>query len=129
MLTAELTNARDIIDLLNLQSEHSALETINKLEAAILSWKDRIAEQSSGKSPVRTSWSFMKDSLSEMDKMEILLNRAEALLQQLKIRYPNLPQTFLDVVKIQYGKVSMVYCICMLNGIKAWGHLEISILA
>lgn len=104
MLTAELTNARDIIDLLNLQSEHSALETINKLEAAILSWKDRIAEQSSGKSPVRTSWSFMKDSLSEMDKMEILLNRAEALLQQLKIRYPNLPQTFLDVVKIQYGK-------------------------
>lgn len=104
MLTAEATKARDIIDLLNLQSDHSALETINKLEAATLSWKQRIAEQSNGKSPVRTSWSFMKDSVSEMDKMEILLNRAEALLQQLKIRYPNLPQTFLDVIKIQYGK-------------------------
>lgn len=109
MITAESTKARDIIDLLNLQSDHSALETINKLEAAILAWKQRIVEQSNGKStPVRTSWSFVKDSLSEMDKMEILLNRAEALLQQLKIRYPNLPQTFLDVIKIQYGKVSIM---------------------
>lgn len=98
------------MDLLNLKSDHSVLETINKLEAAILAWKQRMAEQSSEKStPVRTSWSFMKDiSVSEMDKIEILLNRAEALLQQLKIRYPNLPQTFLDVTKIQYGKVSIM---------------------
>lgn len=110
MITAESTKARDIMDLLNLKSDHSVLETINKLEAAILAWKQRMAEQSSGKStPVRTSWSFMKDfSVSEMDKIEILLNRAEALLQQLKIRYPNLPRTFLDVTKIQYGKVSIM---------------------
>jgi hypothetical protein len=44
--------------------------------------------------------------MSEMDKMELLLDRAEALLHQLKIRYPNLPHTFLNVTKIQYGKVS-----------------------
>ena len=37
--------------------------------------------------------------------MELLLDRAETLVQLLKTRYPNLPQTFLDATKIQYGKV------------------------
>jgi len=44
--------------------------------------------------------------MSEMDKMKLLLDRAEALLHHLKIRYPNLPHTFLNVTIIQYGKVS-----------------------
>ena len=99
-----------MIDSLNLKSEQNALETINRLEAAVLAWKDRIAEQSSGKSPVRTSWSFIKDPISEMDKMKFLLDQAEALVRQLKTRYPNLAHTFLDVMKIQYGKVSSVKC-------------------
>ncbi|KAA8521053.1 hypothetical protein F0562_011794 [Nyssa sinensis] len=46
----------------------------------------------------------MKDPISELDKTESLLERAEALLQHLKTSYPNLPQTFLDVTKVQYGK-------------------------
>lgn len=95
-----------MLNSLNLKSEHSALESINKLEAAVFAWKEKITEQTSGKSPVRTSWSFIKDPMSEMDKMELLLDRAEALLHQLKTRYPNLPHSFLDVTKIQYGKVS-----------------------
>jgi hypothetical protein len=66
----------------------------------------KVTDHVSGKSPVRTSWSFIKDSMFEMDKMELLLDRAEALLHHLKIRYPNLPHTFLNVTKIQYGKVS-----------------------
>lgn len=97
-----------MVNSLNLKSEHNALEVINRLEAAVFSWKERITEQVSGKSPVRTSWSFIKDPLSEIDKVESLLDRAEVLLQQLKTRYPNLPQTFLDVTKIQYGKVSFI---------------------
>jgi hypothetical protein len=42
--------------------------------------------------------------MSEFDKMELLLDNAETLLQLLKIKYPNLPQTFLDAAKVQYGK-------------------------
>jgi hypothetical protein len=84
------------------------LETINKLEAVIFSLKERTIEQVSGKSPVRTSWSFVKGPMSEFDKMELLLDRAETLLQLLKIKYPNLPQTFLDAAKVQYGKVSFI---------------------
>lgn len=92
---------------LNLRSENSALDAINRLEAAIHAWKDKIEEHVSGngKSPARTSWSF-KDHVSELDKIELLINRAENLSREIIIRYPNLPQKFLDVLKIQYGKVS-----------------------
>lgn len=108
VLTAESSSGEDMLKSLNLKSEHNALETINKLEAGIFSWKERITEQLSGKSPVRTSWSFVKDPLSEVDKMELLLDRAETLLQLIKLGYPNLPQTFLDATKVQYGKVSFI---------------------
>ncbi|KAK7307391.1 hypothetical protein VNO77_40409 [Canavalia gladiata] len=105
VLTAESSSTEEMLKSLNLKSEHNALEIVNKLEAAIFSLKERIAEQVSGISLVRTSWSsFVKDPMLEVDKMELLLDRAETLLQLLKIRYPNLPQTFLDATKIQYGK-------------------------
>lgn len=106
VLTTESSCGEDILKSLNLKSEHMALETINKLEAVTFSLKERTTEQVTGKSPVRTSWSFVKGPLSEVDKIELLLDRAETLLQLLKIRYPNLPQTFLDAAKVQYGKVS-----------------------
>lgn len=97
------SSAEAMLQHLNLTSEHSVLEKINRLEAAVFIWKERFVEVN-GKSPVRTSWSFKKDPLLEMDKMNSLLDRAEALLQQLKIRYPNLPQTFLNAARIQYCK-------------------------
>ncbi|KAL3844381.1 hypothetical protein ACJIZ3_001784 [Penstemon smallii] len=104
ILTTELNSVEEMINCLNLKSEHGALDAINRIEAALYAWKEKIAEYASGKSPVRTSWSFAKDPLSELDKMESLMNQTEVLLQQLKNKYPNLPQTFLDATKIQYGK-------------------------
>ncbi|KAK4354816.1 hypothetical protein RND71_027010 [Anisodus tanguticus] len=103
ILTAESTSAEEMFNSLNLKSENGALEVVNRLEGAILAWKERMTDQASGKSLVRRSWSFVKDPTSEVDKLEVLLSQAEALLQQLKIKYPNLPQTFLNVTKIQYG--------------------------
>ncbi|KAE9614544.1 hypothetical protein Lal_00012308 [Lupinus albus] len=104
VLMVELSTGEEMLKYLNSKSEHSALETINRLEAATLSWKDRIIQEDNGKSPVRIPWSFMKDPMSGMDKMEILLDRAETILKLLKTRFPNLPQTFLDAAKVQYGK-------------------------
>ncbi|KAI8530881.1 hypothetical protein RHMOL_Rhmol11G0094300 [Rhododendron molle] len=104
ILSAESVSAEEMLNSLSLKSEHNALEAVNRLEAAVLAWKERIIEQACGKSPVRTSWSFIKDPISDLDKMEFLLDQAEALIQQLKTRYPNLAQTFLDVVKVKYGK-------------------------
>ncbi|OMO93722.1 Plant specific Rop nucleotide exchanger, PRONE [Corchorus olitorius] len=104
VLSLESSSVEEMFVSLNLKSEHNALEAINRLEAAAFAWKERIREEGSGKSPVRTSWSFIKDPMSEVDKMELLVERAEALLLQIKSRYPNLPQTFLDATKIQYGR-------------------------
>ncbi|KAM7277084.1 hypothetical protein ACFE04_018950 [Oxalis oulophora] len=105
VLTSESSSAEEMLNSLHLKTEHNALETINKLEAAMFVWKERISGQLSGKSPARTSWSsFIKDPLSEMDKMGVMFDRAEALKQKIKNRYQNLPQTFLDATKIQYGK-------------------------
>ncbi|XP_027348486.1 rop guanine nucleotide exchange factor 14-like [Abrus precatorius] len=104
VLMAESSSGEEMLEALNLKSEHSALEIINRLEAATFSWKERIVQENSNKSPVRTSWSFMKDPMSGMDKMELCLDRADTLIKLLKTRYPNLPQTFLDAAKVQYGK-------------------------
>lgn len=91
---------------LKLVTEHAALEVVNKLEAAIYAWKERITEQaSSGKSPARASWSLVKDSISEISRIELLINLAERLNDQIKSKFSNLPQSFLDAIKIQYGKV------------------------
>ncbi|CAO2820065.1 unnamed protein product [Amaranthus hypochondriacus] len=95
----------EIIDCLKLRSEHEALDTINKLEAAALAWKERNREQIKGiKTPVKPTWSFMKEPNTEMNKIDSMLFRIDALLGQLKMKYPCLPHSFINVTKIQYGK-------------------------
>ncbi|CAH8331330.1 unnamed protein product [Eruca vesicaria subsp. sativa] len=105
MLVAESATVDEVLVSLKLGTEHAALETVNKLESAIFAWKEKITEQTSNsKSPVRTPWSFGKDPLSDTGRNGLLLNRAEGLRDQIKSKYPNLPQSFLDATKIQYGK-------------------------
>jgi hypothetical protein len=58
-LFAESSSSDDILNSLNLKFEHCALEVINRLEAAIFTWKVKVIDHVSGKSPVRTSWSFI----------------------------------------------------------------------
>lgn len=109
ILTSESGPAENMLNQLNLKSDHDVLEAINRLEAAIFSLKEKYTEQSGNKSPVRTSWPFVKDPTAGIDKLKLLTDRAEVLLQLLKSKYPNHPQTFLDVSKIQYGKVYVLF--------------------
>ncbi|RWR89663.1 rop guanine nucleotide exchange factor 14 isoform X1 [Cinnamomum micranthum f. kanehirae] len=101
-ITMELRSVEEILHLLNLENEHDILETENRLEAATYAWKQRISNQVNGKSPARNSWPFVREL--ELDKIEAWCERAEALLQLLKIKNPSLPQTFLDATKVQYNK-------------------------
>ncbi|WZZ49287.1 hypothetical protein YC2023_049394 [Brassica napus] len=99
MLASESASVDEIFVSLRLRTEHAALETVNRLESAIYAWKEKIIEEtSSGK------WSLVRDSLSEISRIESLINKAERLNGQIKSKYSNLPQTFLDATKIQYGK-------------------------
>ncbi|KAG8072011.1 hypothetical protein GUJ93_ZPchr0006g45165 [Zizania palustris] len=83
--------------------EDLVLETMNQLEGAVFAWNQRILEEKNKKSTGRHSWNFMKDSSSELDKMSICIERVDTLMQLLKSRFPNLPPTFIDVVKVQYN--------------------------
>jgi hypothetical protein len=51
----------------------------------------------------------MRDKSSEVEKMSACIDRVETLVQLLKSRFPNLPPTFIDVVKVQYNEVSLAH--------------------
>nr|XP_034594605.1 probable LRR receptor-like serine/threonine-protein kinase At5g45780 [Setaria viridis] len=102
-ITTEYIPIEEIFVSLSLKTEHSVLETINRLEGAVFAWNQRILEEKSKKSPGRHSWNFMKDSSSELDKMSVRIERVDTLVQLLKSRFPNLPPTFIDVLKVQYN--------------------------
>lgn len=50
----------------------------------------------------------MKELMNDSDKRELLADRAEGLLHCLKQQFPGLPQTTLDMYKLQFNKVSPV---------------------
>ncbi|KAM0027539.1 putative PRONE domain, Rop guanine nucleotide exchange factor [Helianthus debilis subsp. tardiflorus] len=105
-----------ICDSLSLKSKNSAQDAINRLEAAIYAWRDKIEEHGKGKSPARTSWSC-KDRVAKLDKIELLISRAESLAQEIKIRYSDFPQKFLDVMKIRNGRLRKIlnsHIVCIL---------------
>lgn len=104
-IAAESIPVEEVLLSLNMESEHNVLEMINRLQGAIFAWKQRISDETMKKSPIRYPWSFVKDNRSEVDKMAVYMERAEALLHLLKIRFPDLPQSFIDVTKVQYNKV------------------------
>lgn len=53
-----------------------------------------------------SSWSGkVKGLVNDSERNEFLAQRAETLLQSLRIRFPGLPQTTLDMNKIQYNRV------------------------
>lgn len=55
---------------------------------------------------------MMKDLVIDSDKKELLAERAESLLLCLKQRFPGLPQTTLDMSKIQSNKVIQLLLAC-----------------
>ncbi|KAJ1702790.1 hypothetical protein LUZ63_002569 [Rhynchospora breviuscula] len=103
VITAEMVSVEDIFLSFNFKNEHSVLDTVNRLESAVLAWKQRILEETNKRSPKRYQWYFGKDSPSEAEKCSLYVERVEALLHLIKARFPNLPRTFMDVIRVQYN--------------------------
>ncbi|KAL8109719.1 rop guanine nucleotide exchange factor 1-like [Apium graveolens] len=95
-----------LLDCLDLTSEHHALEVANKIEAAVHVWKQKDQKKHSNYIKAKhASWSGkVKGLASDGEKNHVLAQRAETLLHSLKMRFPGLPQTSLDMNKIQYNK-------------------------
>ncbi|KAJ8498898.1 hypothetical protein OPV22_009450 [Ensete ventricosum] len=104
-ITAEEFSPDCLLDCLDLSSEHRTLEIANRIEAAIHVWRLKSQKRHSQPKEKKKSWrGKVKGLVAVTRKSQFLSERAEGLLQSLKILYPGLPQTVLDMNKIQYNK-------------------------
>jgi hypothetical protein len=106
-ITAEKFSPECLLDCLDLSTEHHTLEIANRVEAAVHIWKQKDHRKHiHNKNIKHSSWGGkVKGFVADTHKNQILAQRAETLLQSLRLRYPGLPQTALDMNKIQYNKV------------------------
>ncbi|KAL7588443.1 hypothetical protein Lser_V15G38757 [Lactuca serriola] len=108
-ISSEQFSPECLLECLDLSSEHQALEIANRVEASIYIWRRKNNNTKPlnnivSRSFSRSSWDKVKDLVADADKRETLADRAENLLLCLKQRFPALPQTTLDMSKIQYNK-------------------------
>ncbi|XP_071691405.1 rop guanine nucleotide exchange factor 1 [Rutidosis leptorrhynchoides] len=105
-LTAEQFSPDCLLDCLDLSSEHHTLEVANRVEGAIYTWKLKDRKKNINHPKTKHSlWSGkVKGLVADGDRNTLLAQRAETLLRSLRLRFPGLPQTSLDMSKIQYIK-------------------------
>ncbi|KAG4136446.1 hypothetical protein ERO13_D07G006400v2 [Gossypium hirsutum] len=77
---------------MDLSTEHKVLDLKNRIEASIVIWKRKMHQKDG-----RSSWG----SGVSLEKRELFEERAETILILLKQRYPGLPQSSLDISKLQ----------------------------
>ncbi|KAK9102694.1 hypothetical protein Sjap_019948 [Stephania japonica] len=94
-ITDEFFNPGQILSIQDLSTEHKVLDLKNRLEASIVIWKRKMNNKDS-----KSSWGT---SVS-LEKRELFEERAETLLIILKHRFPGIPQSNLDISKIQYNR-------------------------
>ncbi|XP_022970975.1 rop guanine nucleotide exchange factor 1-like [Cucurbita maxima] len=105
-ITADHFSPECLLDCLDLSSEHHTLEIANRIEASVHIWRlkdqKRSGHRSTGRRP---TWSGkVKGMVAVPGKSHNMARRAETLLESLRLRFPGLPQTALDMAKIQYNK-------------------------
>ncbi|RVX15972.1 Rop guanine nucleotide exchange factor 5 [Vitis vinifera] len=105
-ITARQFSPECLLDYLDLSSEYTTLEIANRIEAAIHIWRQKYLKRHTNHTKAgRSSWGGkVKVLVGYMEKNKLLAQRAETILQNLRLRFPGLPQTALDMAKIQYNK-------------------------
>ncbi|GFS41026.1 RHO guanyl-nucleotide exchange factor 8 [Actinidia rufa] len=94
-ITVEFFNPEDFLSNMDMSTEHKVLDLKNRIEASIVIWKRKMHHKD-GKS----SWG----SAVSLEKRELFEERAETILLLLKQRFPGIPQSALDISKIQYNR-------------------------
>ncbi|KAI3463329.1 hypothetical protein Pfo_019992 [Paulownia fortunei] len=91
-ITDEYFDPDYFLSSVDLSSEHKILDLKNRIEASVVIWKRKMNAKDS-----KSSWG----SAVSLEKREIFEDRAETILLILKHRFPGLPQSDLDISKIQ----------------------------
>lgn len=100
IITEDFFDPDYLLSTLDLSSEHKIVDFKNKIEASVVIWKRKMTAKDS-----KSSWG----SGVSAEKRELLEDRAETVLLILKHRFPGLPQSDLDISKIEYNKVRPLY--------------------
>lgn len=95
-----------LLSHLDLSSEHKVLDLKNRIEASIVIWKRKMNNKD-GKS----AWG----SSVSLEKRELFEERAVTILLLLKHKFPGIPQSTLDISKIQFNKVISIFFLPMLR--------------
>ncbi|KAJ0989255.1 hypothetical protein J5N97_007611 [Dioscorea zingiberensis] len=93
-ITADVFDPEQFFSSIDLTTEHKVLDLKNRIEASILIWKRKMNKD------VKSSWG----SIVSLEKREQFEERAETILILLKQRFPGIPQSALDISKIQHNK-------------------------
>ncbi|KAL0655843.1 hypothetical protein Bca4012_076427 [Brassica carinata] len=94
-ITEEWFDPEQFLSMLDMSTEHKVLDLKNKIEASVVIWKRKLHVKDS-----KSSWG----SAVSLEKRELFEERAETILVLLKQKFPGLPQSSLDISKIQFNK-------------------------
>ncbi|KAJ1388774.1 PRONE domain [Sesbania bispinosa] len=93
-ITDEFFDPDQFLATMDMSSEHKILDLKNRIEASIVIWKRKMVQKDS-----KSAWG----SAVSLEKRELFEERAETILLLLKHRFPGLPQSSLDISKIQFN--------------------------
>ncbi|XP_076911252.1 rop guanine nucleotide exchange factor 12-like [Bidens hawaiensis] len=94
-ITVEFFDSGQFLASIDLSSEHKILDLKNNVEASMIIWKRKMHQKES-----RSSWG----ASAKMERRELFEERAETILLLLKQRFPGLPQSSLDMSKIESNR-------------------------
>ncbi|OIW03812.1 hypothetical protein TanjilG_30088 [Lupinus angustifolius] len=94
-ITVEFFDPDQFLSMMDLSSEHKILDLKNKTEASIVIWRRKMNQKDS-----KSAWG----SAVSLEKRELFEERAETILLFLKHRFPGIPQSALDISKIQFNR-------------------------
>ncbi|KAK4761101.1 hypothetical protein SAY87_005994 [Trapa incisa] len=94
-ITVEYFDPEQFLCTMDLSSEHKILDLKNRIEASIVIWKRKMTSKDT-----KSSWG----SAVSLEKRELFEERAETMLLLIKQRFPGIPQSALDISKIQYNR-------------------------
>ncbi|XP_018443398.1 rop guanine nucleotide exchange factor 11 [Raphanus sativus] len=95
MITVEMFDADQFLIEMDLSSEHKILDLKNRIEASIVIWKRKMVQKDT-----KSAWG----STVSTEKREQFEERAETILLLLKLGFPGISQSTLDITKIQCNR-------------------------
>ncbi|KAF3793962.1 Rop guanine nucleotide exchange factor 12 [Nymphaea thermarum] len=96
-ITLDCFDPEDFLSTIDLSTEHKILDLKNRIEASVVIWQRKMHNKD-----VKSTWG----SAVSLEKREQFEDRAETILLLIKQRFPGIPQSALDISKIQYNRVS-----------------------